>query len=124
MARATPNGLGLRTGRGARVAERHEEQRREERVPASLPVKLAGDETGLTRDVSASGIFLEFDASYAPGTTISFSVDFETPGGRMVLNCQGEIVRMERRDSRIGVGVKILESRLEPARKVDAEDQQ
>jgi hypothetical protein len=87
------------------------EQRREERVPTALQVRLDGA-TGVTRDVSASGIFFETEASYAEGSEIAFSVDLETPGGKMVLNCKGAIVRVERGQSRIGVAVRITESAI------------
>ena len=88
------------------------ENRREERVSASLPVKL-GSTTGITRDVSASGICFETDVSYKVGSPISFAVHMDAPGGKMVLNCRGEIVRVEPRGGRVGVAVKIVESKLE-----------
>ena len=87
------------------------EQRREERVPAALDVTLDGAK-GVTRDVSASGIFFETDAEYAAGSDISFSVNLETPGGKMVLNCKGAIVRVERGADRLGVAVRITESSI------------
>jgi hypothetical protein len=89
-----------------KLDQRH---RKEERVGAALPVDL-GNATGITRDVSASGVFFETDASYALGSTISFTVELDTPGGKMLLKCQGEIVRIEQRLERVGVAVKITES--------------
>jgi len=88
------------------------ENRREERVSTSLPVNL-GSTTGVTRDVSASGICFETDESYAVGSPISFEVQMDAPGGKMVLKCRGEIVRVEPRGGRVGVAVKIMESKLE-----------
>jgi hypothetical protein len=90
------------------------EQRREERVPASLPVGLDGG-NGVTRDVSASGIFFETDVSYAAGSHILFTVDIGTPGGNMVLSCQGQIVRVERLGAKVGVAVRITESSIRAA---------
>jgi hypothetical protein len=87
------------------------EQRREERVPAALQVRLDGA-TGLTRDVSASGIFFETEAAYAAGSEIAFAVDLDTPGGKMVLNCKGSIVRVEHGPARLGVAVRITESTI------------
>ena len=87
-------------------------QRREERVSAALPVDL-GTATGITRDVSASGVFFEIDATYALASEISFAVQLETPGGKMMLRCKGEIVRIEPRGKRVGVAVKIVESTME-----------
>lgn len=80
-----------------------------------MPVDL-GTATGITRDVSASGIFFETDASFTPGSAIDFAMEFDTPGGKMILKCHGSIVRTEVHDSRLGVAVKITESTMEPAR--------
>jgi hypothetical protein len=96
------------------VDQREQEKRRDERIFTALPVKLE-TATGITRDVSASGVFFETEVTYALGSEISFAVELGTPGGRMVLKCEGEIVRIERRDARVGVAVKIVESTLEPA---------
>lgn len=95
------------------MAKETQENRKEERVPAKLPVDLGGA-TGITRDVSASGIFFETDASYAVGGSISFAVEFDTPGGKMMLKCEGDIVRIEPRGKRVGIAVKIVESKMEP----------
>lgn len=94
---------------------KEQEHRREDRIPVALRVDLENSATGIARDVSPSGIFFEVDASYAAGTAITFAIDFDTPAGRLNLRCQGEIVRVERRDTRLGVAVKILESTLRPA---------
>jgi len=94
------------------------DKRKEERVPATLPVNVgtaAGTAAGIVRDVSASGIFFEIDADYTLGSPISFAVKLDTPSGCMNLKCLGEIVRIEPRDSRVGVGVKIRESTMEAA---------
>ena len=88
------------------------ENRREERVSASLPLDLGGT-TGVTRDVSASGMSFESDVSYAVGSPISFAVQLDSPGGKMVLKCRGEIVRVEPSGGRVGVAVRIGESTLE-----------
>jgi hypothetical protein len=93
------------------VTKNYKEQRREERVPTELPVELGGG-NGIARDVSASGIFIETDASYGTGSPISFAVELETPGGRITLNCRGQIVRIEHRGGRLGIGVRIDESSL------------
>ena len=86
---------------------------RAERVPAAQPVHL-DQGTGITRDVSASGVFFETDVNYAAGSEISFSIEIDGPVGKMMLRCQGQIVRVEQRDGKLGVAAKIIESRLEP----------
>ncbi len=86
---------------------------REERVPTARPVKLDNG-TGITRNVSAAGVFFETDVDYAPDSEISFAIELDAPGGKkMMLRCQGRIVRVEQRDGKVGVAAKIIESRLE-----------
>lgn len=80
-----------------------------------MPVEL-GTAAGITRDVSASGIFFETDASFAVGSEIDLSVELDTPGGKMLLKAHGNVVRVEHRDAKIGVAVKITESKMEPAK--------
>lgn len=90
------------------MKRKKKEQRRDRRVSAALPVKL-GRGGGLTRDVSASGLFLETDASYAVGSTVSLMLDLDTPWGRVMFNCRGRIVRRESHDHRMGVAVQFVD---------------
>lgn len=85
------------------------DQRREERIPAAFPVLLEGS-TGVTCDVSATGMFFETNAAFSVGQQIDFKVEFNAPNGKMLLNCRGNIIRMEQRADRIGVGIRIAES--------------
>jgi hypothetical protein len=78
-----------------------------------LPLR-AGGAAGVTRDVSESGIFFETDASHAPGSRISLFIDVDTPGGRITLECSGDIVRVERHATRVGVAVRITETTIVP----------
>ena len=96
------------------MAKGDRDKRAGERVLAALSVRLGGA-TGVTRDVSASGIFFETDASYGLGNLISFTVEFDAPGGKMLLKCRGDIVRIEPRGTQVGVAVKIIESTMELA---------
>jgi hypothetical protein len=95
------------------MAKKKQGKRSEERVSAALPVDLGGA-IGITRDVSASGLFFETDVAYVVGGQISLGVALETPSGRMVLKCHGTIIRIESRDHKVGVAVKITESTLVP----------
>lgn len=81
-------------------------------MPAALPVNL-NEGTGITRDVSASGVFFETDVNYAAGSEISFSIELQGPAGKLMLKCKGQIVRVEERDGKVGVAAKIIESQLE-----------
>ena len=66
----------------------------------------------MTRDVSASGIFFETDAADAVGDMVSLTVEFDTLRGKRMLSCQGDVVRIEPRDARVGVAVRIIESTM------------
>jgi len=78
-----------------------------------LPVFLKNTE-GITRDVSASGVFFwTSEPVCVPGELISFTVELKRPGGRMMLKCQGDVVRTEPRATEIGVAVKFTESAME-----------
>ena len=89
------------------------EKRSGPRIHTALPVFLKNI-AGTTRDVSASGVFFwTSEPVCVPGELISFSVEFKRPEGRMILKCQGDVVRMEPRAAEIGVAVKILESAME-----------
>ena len=87
------------------------EKRAAERVQSALLVR-SGGVTGVTRDVSASGIFFEIDRTYDVGKKIRFVVELDSPTGKMHLNCTGSIVRVQDMGSKVGVAVKIVESQL------------
>lgn len=90
------------------------DRREAARLQMRLPVKFE-DGDGWTRDVSASGVYFETDASLTPGAPIKFSLLLEhvypTP---LHLACKGEIVRVERREGTVGVAAAITAYRLLP----------
>ena len=68
---------------------------------------------GITRDVSASGVFFWTSESVcALGELISFSVELKRPEGRLMLKCQGDVVRTEPRSGMLGVAVRITNSTM------------
>jgi len=87
------------------------EQRTEERVRASLRVSL-GEVAGVTRDVSASGLYFETDGRFALGQSVTLAVDIDTASGKIALCCQGIVVRVEDGGIHQGVAVRIVESQL------------
>ncbi|MBI2752556.1 MAG: PilZ domain-containing protein [Betaproteobacteria bacterium] len=91
------------------------EHRSEERVSASLPVKLGKKAKGVTRDVSASGAYIETDAKYAVGSPVRFAIHLDTPWGKVLFDCRGQIVRLEHRDGTVGVAVRFTETDRIPA---------
>lgn len=97
--------------------QKSKESRRDERVATVLPVKV-GAEIGLTRDVSATGVYFEVASGLEIGSEIEFSVELDAGSEKMfaqkvVLSCRGKIVRTEAHGKRTGVAVKIIESALE-----------
>jgi len=87
------------------------EKRQGERVDAAFAVRL-GQASGVTRNVSASGIYFETQAALSVGGRINFAVDLEIAGAGMVLSCLGEIVRIDQRGDQQGVAIRILDSAL------------
>jgi len=82
------------------------ERRHARRYRVAVPVELEHGR-GLTRDISASGVFFETGSLFPVGVTISFSLVLEhaDPGGPVRLQCQGEVVRVEQREGKVGVAV-------------------
>ena len=100
-------------GRAAKPIRATDSKRAHERVPAAVPVCVDGHTTGLTRDISPSGVLFETDAHVASGSPIQFSLEFDNPGGKLILHCLGEVVRVEQAEKKTRVAVKIVGSRLE-----------
>ena len=87
------------------------ERRRANRRPVRLPVEV-GPDRGWTRDISPSGVYFETARAPAPGTPIRFTVFWKAPSPRPLrLECQGRIIRTERRAGMMGVAVAIIASR-------------
>ena len=90
------------------------ENRTETREQISLPLKLDDGLSAVTLDISASGLFFETDAEQRVGSLIEVEIDLDTPSGPIKFKAQGKIVRIEPHGTRMGVGVELLSSRLEP----------
>jgi PilZ domain len=87
------------------------DKRKDQRIHTAFPVLLE-NATGITRDVSASGVFFWTAGECAPGERISFAVEISRTVGRVTLECQGEIVRTEPYDAMVGVAVRLTESAM------------
>lgn len=90
------------------------DNRGEDRVSVELPVRL-GKLHGLTRDVSASGICFEVDASFNAHSEIRFEIELETDTEKMTLKCKGSILRTEEHGKKKTVAIKITASVMEAA---------
>ena len=89
------------------------EKRREDRMAATRPVRMA-HASGITRNISASGVFFETVGDYVPGNLIAFAIVLRGTGAENAwLACKGTIVRVEQRADALGVAVKITSSTLE-----------
>ena len=90
-------------------------RRREERVSVARPVRLDRG-TGVTKNISASGVFFETDVDFTAGSKISFAIEIDGPQGKkLILKCQGEIVRVQREGSKVGVAASITASKVQSA---------
>ena len=87
-------------------------RRRHVRVEAAMTVRCGGG-TGVTRNVSEGGLYFEMESAADIGSEISFDIEMETPLGGMKLKGNGQVMRKERKGSRTGIAVKVIESRLE-----------
>ena len=81
----------------ARTAEKLE-RRQAQRLEMTVPVEL-GSGTGITRDLSICGVFVETEQVFSLGEIIQFTLVFEhvSPAQPVRLQCRGRVVRIEHR---------------------------
>lgn len=86
------------------------DNRREERFALEVPVLLESG-TGMTRDISQSGIYFVTDQLLQPNGIVRFSVklDHVRAGKAVRFDCQGRILRIEPADGKFGVAASISE---------------
>ena len=92
---------------------RPESTRAHERVRTGVPVSMDGRKIGVTLEISPSGALFETSAKMTSGSSIQFALEFDNPGGALVLHCVGEVVRVEKAEGTTRVAVRIVDSRLE-----------
>lgn len=73
------------------------DRRRGERYAMNIPIRVSEVGTGSTVDVSSSGVSFMIAAGLALGTIIDFDLTVQEPGGAIVLECGGTVVRAEQR---------------------------
>lgn len=86
-----------------------------ERELLAVPVTVSGYGTGMTRDVSLSGLYFSIDGTVQPGAQIDFRIALDIHGQPLTLVGQGEVVRVEAQGRRSGVAVRMLASQLQAA---------
>jgi hypothetical protein len=87
--------------------EKRREKRSAFRYPVSVPVELEHG-TGITRNLSVSGVYFETDHPVHPDAPFRFALVLVN--GR--LNCEGRIVRVEGREGKLGVAAAITTSQF------------
>lgn len=86
------------------------ERRRAPRRKVCLPVEV-GLDRGWTRDMSSLGVYFEIARAPAPGTPIRFVVLSSAPSQQPGhLECEGQVVRVERLTGITGLAVAIVRS--------------
>jgi hypothetical protein len=92
-----------------------QEHRNTPRERVALSLKLGDGGQGLTRDISASGLFFETNTEQRVGSLVDFEIYFDRPDHPLRFKAQGEVVRVEPGASagKTGVALKLLASRLE-----------
>ena len=82
--------------------------RREERIETALPVYFDTGATGVTRNVSSAGFYVETDDQLPLGGPLGFTIDFgDQPGGPLRVSANAKILRVEDRGGRYGVAAAI-----------------
>ena len=85
-----------------------DEKRTSQRIQVEVPIYI-GSEKATTRDVSWSGIYFLADQSFTEGGDLSFALDlnYALPGKPIKLDCQGEVIRIEKHGEKFGIAAKI-----------------
>ena len=89
------------------------ERRSEPRETLSLPVAVGSTDSGLIRDISASGLFLETDFDSAPGDLLDLEFALDSANVQFKFFAQAFVLRTERRSHKGGVAVKLLSTHME-----------
>ena len=88
------------------------ENRIDPRESLSLPLRLGDGVQGLTRNISASGLYFEIRGDHQLGGTLFFELDLGE--AKVKFTAEGRIVRVEHREGCTGIAVKLVSPRLEP----------
>jgi hypothetical protein len=92
-------------------------ERGADRFDTELPVEMGGIQ-GLTRNISATGIYFETETAQEPGSRVHFTVELNVRGEKLKLICEGEVVRIGRSDRVLGIAAKLVSSFFSDAAEV------
>lgn len=87
-------------------SERRETTRHQIQVPVDF-----GRGTGMSRDISFTGIYFITKEVLEPGEPLklAFELEYAIPGKSLQLDCQGHVLRVEQLDNSFGIAAKIDE---------------
>ena len=66
--------------------------------------------SGVTRNISATGVYFETSEEAAPGAKVSFTIEVLVNGESLKMVCSGEVVRVDHKEGRVGIAVKLANS--------------
>lgn len=89
----------------------HLRKHRSERVRGVFPLK-AGCQSGFTRDISATGLFVELPESYEIGSRVPIEVELNLGGRLLKLKALGEVVRLANLKGSVGLGIKLIDQEV------------
>jgi len=80
------------------------------RIRVEVPVHLE-HASGITRDVSPSGVYFLATEDFTPGMPLRFvlDLDYVFPGTPVHLHCRGRVLRVEESGGKRGVAASISE---------------
>ena len=87
------------------------EQRVEPREALELPLKIGDGQAAVTRDISASGMYLEIRGWHQIEGWVVFEMHLANSG--IKFTAEGEVVRVEHANGKTGVAVRLISPRLQ-----------
>lgn len=81
-------------------------ERGDERFPTELPIETDGF-AGMTKNISATGIYFETQASHEVGTRVHLTIDVTVQGEKLKMVCDGFVVRVDQKDGVLGIAAKL-----------------
>lgn len=80
-----------------------------DRFASELPLHINGVD-GLTKNVSATGVYFETTVQAEPGSRVNFVVEVLINGQNVNMVCAGQVVRVEQKNDKVGIAVKLTSS--------------
>ena len=92
---------------------RLQEKRGAERFEMELPLSVEGGKSGVTRDMSVSGLSFTSRESYAIGEHVELTVEYLLDGHNFPLRCEAMVVRCDSCPGGFTIGVRLSTAFLE-----------